>query len=272
MAPTSRVFLTRHAQAEHNVAGDYTILDAPLTPLGKKQAAALGPVIASLQQEADVLISSPLRRTLQTTMLGYKDAVERLGGPKHVVVLPQMQGSDRAVLESDPEFSVFELSALTPEWNSKAGFYAPDSASLDARAQWLRQYLRARPEQNIVAVAHGDILRHMIQEEHPWTNAEVRLFQFDPAAVDSDACPLVAIQNVAAGGHTDYELEQHLQDATDDTSLSAVESRVKQMYVRLTTPTRSQAHVESQASELEALDRRLAAADAKKAQLETQLG
>jgi hypothetical protein len=36
--------------------------------------------------------------------------------------------------------------------------------------------------------------------KQPWKNAEVRLFQFDPASVDSDACPLVHVQDVATGG------------------------------------------------------------------------
>ena len=34
----------------------------------------------------------------------------------------------------------------------------------------------------------------------PWKNAEVRLFQFDPNSVDTEACPLVHVQNVATGG------------------------------------------------------------------------
>jgi broad specificity phosphatase PhoE len=65
------------------------------------------------------------------------------------------------VLESDPEYSGLDFSELTPEWNSKKGFYAYDVASLQARARWCRQWLRDRPEQEIVVVAHGDILRYI---------------------------------------------------------------------------------------------------------------
>lgn len=36
--------------------------------------------------------------------------------------------------------------------------------------------------------------------QQPWKSAEVRLFQFDPASVDTDACPLVHVQNIATGG------------------------------------------------------------------------
>ncbi|KAI1503680.1 histidine phosphatase superfamily [Biscogniauxia marginata] len=215
MAPNSRLILTRHAQAEHNVDLDYTIPDAPLTPLGKKQAASLARQIPQLQQEADVVISSPLQRTLQTTYLGWGPAVSRLGGLKKVVCLPQAQecndfpcdtGSAREALEARPEFAAFDLSPLTPDWTSKRGFWAADGASLAARARWVRRYLRGRPERNIVLVAHGDILRRITgrpdtgDSDYPWRNAEVRIFEFDPEFVDSEDCWLYQREDVAAAG------------------------------------------------------------------------
>ncbi|KAI0889119.1 phosphoglycerate mutase-like protein [Annulohypoxylon maeteangense] len=228
MAPNSRLILTRHAQAEHNVDSDYWIPDAPLTPLGKKQAASLSRLIPDLQKEADVVISSPLRRTLQTTYLGYAPAIERLGGLKNVVVLPQAQecnnmpcdtGSSKEVLESIPEFAVFDLTPLTPDWNSKEGFWAPTVGALTERAQWVRKFLRDRPEKNIVFVSHGDILRRITtrpgreSSDYPWQNAEVRIFEFDPEFVDSDECFLYQKENVAAAGgygltSTELEIEQ----------------------------------------------------------------
>lgn len=72
----------------------------------------------------------------------------------------------------------------------------------------MRQWLRVRPEQNIVLVAHGDILRHIIEEEYPWRNAEVRVFTFDPKLVETDECPLVLEGGVAGtpGYSTDMQL------------------------------------------------------------------
>ncbi|KAI1134359.1 phosphoglycerate mutase-like protein [Hypoxylon sp. FL0543] len=227
MAPNSRLILTRHAQAEHNVDLDYSIPDAPLTPLGKKQAASLARLIPELQREADVVISSPLRRTLQTTYLGWAPAIERLGGLKNVVLLPQAQecndlpcdtGSSREVLEKDPEFAVFDLAPLTPDWNSKKGFWAPSEEALYNRARWVRRFLRDRPEKNIVLVSHGDILRRITSHPatgpstYPWKNAEVRIFEFDPLYVDTEECFLHQRENVAAAGgyeptSTEVEIE-----------------------------------------------------------------
>ena len=73
------------------------------------------------------------------------------------------------------------MSALTSDWTSKEGKYSADPKSLAARAQRVRQFLRSRPEQKIVLVAHGDILRYIVfgkQDSSPWANAEVRKYTF----------------------------------------------------------------------------------------------
>lgn len=227
MAPNSRLILTRHAQAEHNVDLDYSIPDAPLTPLGKKQAASLARLIPELQQQADLVVSSPLKRTLQTTKLGWGPAVERLGLDK-VVLLPQAQecnalpcdtGSSRETLEADAELAGFDFAPLTPDWTSKLGFWADDRASIANRAKWVRQWLRDRTEQNIVLVAHGDILRQITASSRgpstwQWKNAEVRIFEFDPASVDKDECFLYQKEDVAAaGGYAPTSTELEINDA-----------------------------------------------------------
>lgn len=56
------IYLTRHAQAEHNVAEDYTILDAKLTPLGRQQSKKLNEATRdTVQKDVDLVASSPLR-------------------------------------------------------------------------------------------------------------------------------------------------------------------------------------------------------------------
>lgn len=190
-----------------------TVPDAPLTPLGKKQAAAMAPQVGKLQDEAEIIVSSPLKRTLQTTKLGWASAVERLG-IENVICLPEAQecnahpcdtGSAREVLEKDPELKGFNLENLVPEWTSKQGFWAADYESLQNRAKWLRQWLRNRPEQTIVLVAHGDILRRITSTPdgpsvYMWKNAETRIWEFDPKSVDTDDCWLYQRENVAAAG------------------------------------------------------------------------
>ncbi|KAH9841202.1 Phosphoglycerate mutase family [Teratosphaeria destructans] len=227
MAPNSRIILTRHAQAEHNVDLDYSIPDAPLTPLGKKQAATLAPQIPQLQHDADLIVTSPLRRTLQTTRLGFAPALRRLG-IENVVCLPQAQecndlpcdtGSPRHVLEADAEFAGFDLSNLPDDWTSKRGVWAADPPALAARARWVRRWLRDRPEQTIVLVAHGDILRHITAgpdgpSAYPWKNAEARVFGFEGGSVETDECFLDGERVVAAaGGYAPTSTEGDLRHA-----------------------------------------------------------
>ena len=225
MAPDSRLYLTRHAQAEHNVDLDYTILDAPLTALGRKQAASLAPRISDLQKKVDLIVTSALKRTLQTTLLAWGPAVKRLG-VQNVICLPEAQecndfacdtGSAREDLESDPEFVGLDFSRLTPEWTSKTGFWAPDPRSLAHRAQTVRQFLRERPEKDIVLVAHGDVLRQITSnvngpDTYMWRNAEARVFKFDPDTVDGEECFLKLDEVLeAAGGYgptsTDIDID-----------------------------------------------------------------
>lgn len=113
-------------------------------------------------------------------------------------------GSPREVLEKDPELQGFDLSLLTPDWTSKSGPYAADEATLTARARWMRRYLLSRPEQVIVCIGHGDILRRITSSPgHPstyaWKNAEVQLWTFDPAS-DPQEANLKLIKYITAEG------------------------------------------------------------------------
>jgi len=194
------IYLTRHCQAEHNVAEDYSILDANLTKLGRQQAQQLNQdTVDTVQKDVELVVSSPLRRTMQTTLDGYPEAVKRLGGKGKIVLLPQAQecndfpcdtGSPRSDLEKNPEFEDLDFSPLTDDWTSKAGPYAANVEALQARAKSVRQFLLNRPEKKIVLVAHGDILRYIVfgkQNGTPWANAEVRKYRFKADAGDDNA-------------------------------------------------------------------------------------
>ena len=54
------IYLVRHAQAEHNVAEDWSIADAPLTALGRQQARHAGiiPLLPAGQEFGQRLLRS----------------------------------------------------------------------------------------------------------------------------------------------------------------------------------------------------------------------
>ncbi|GAA6042154.1 hypothetical protein JCM8097_004989 [Rhodosporidiobolus ruineniae] len=215
-----RIYFTRHAQAEHNVAEDYTIPDAPLTKLGREQSANLRKETEDgFQKEAELLVTSPLRRPMQTLLVGYaplKERLEKEGKP--VVVMPELQevnalpcdtGSSVSTLSDDPEFFSLDFSPVTQSesrwgvgWTSKQSIFDPDR--VEERARWVRRWLRDRPEKKIVVVAHGDILRVLTdgyRSATPWANAEVRAYTFQ-SANDDDAL-VVPVKEVAKEGETE---------------------------------------------------------------------
>ncbi|POY73120.1 hypothetical protein BMF94_3813 [Rhodotorula taiwanensis] len=214
------IYLTRHAQAYHNVAEDWSIPDAELTPLGRDQSAALRKdTERTFQRHVDLIVSSPLRRPMQTALIGCAPLIERLNGQgKPMILLPELQevndlpcdtGSARKDLESNPEFASLDFSPLEPSplpshwssaptWTSKRGLFDPNRCQ--ERARWVRRWLRDEThpdEKHVVVVAHGDILR-VIADGHrsdkPWANAEVRAFRFK--AVDDHDAVLVAATEI----------------------------------------------------------------------------
>jgi len=210
-----RVYFTRHAQGEHNVIGNWYIHDAPLTLKGRHQSALLNEDTKdTFQKTAELLVTSALKRPIQTMIIGYpllRKKLEEAGKP--IVILPELQecngfpsdiGSPREELEADPEFSGLDFSLLTPDWCSKEGFYAPIEAALRERARWVRRWLREREEREIVVVAHGDILRYITDGKNswqPWANTEVREYTFRTDDEDADAVmvPFVAESIVLEG-------------------------------------------------------------------------
>jgi len=68
-----KLILIRHAQGWHNATEDGQLRDPSLTPKGIKQCAALQEHLrknCSLAEEIEAIVSSPMRRTLETTKHG----------------------------------------------------------------------------------------------------------------------------------------------------------------------------------------------------------
>lgn len=93
-----------------------------------------------------------------------------------VIALPETQetadvpcdtGSDLSVLKKEMEGKPVDLSLVMEGWNSKTGRWAPTSDAIEIRAREARQWLKARPEEEIVLVTHGGFLHYLTEE---WTD------------------------------------------------------------------------------------------------------
>ncbi|KAF5669676.1 histidine phosphatase superfamily clade-1 [Fusarium circinatum] len=184
------IHLVRHGQAVHNLGEANNVLpDTDLTPLGQEQARSLiskHPELANV----DLIVPSPLRRTLQTTLLAFSSELER---GLQIVALPEVQevsdmncdtGSDLSVIKAEFQQQPVDFSLVEPGWEVKEGRWAPAIGSILERARAARQWLSERPESEIVVVTHGCFLHFFtddwVNSVNPdgtdWANAEVRSY------------------------------------------------------------------------------------------------
>ncbi|KAN0102593.1 phosphoglycerate mutase-like protein [Hyaloscypha variabilis] len=179
-----RVHLVSHAEAVHNVEKDFSRLDPELTPLGKQQAAALATTFP-YANDIGSIVSSPLRRTIQTTLLAFSNVLDRryyaqgsgkgIEGGAELILDPGLQersalpcdtGSESAVLER--EFPELDFSVLKEGWTRKEGGFGADDEAVEKRAEGVRRGLKDRVEalrggerRDVVVVTHGVFMKFL---------------------------------------------------------------------------------------------------------------
>ncbi|KAI0390441.1 phosphoglycerate mutase-like protein [Xylariaceae sp. FL0594] len=185
MPPT--LILIRHAQAEHNATKDYSIHDPSLTELGRRQCADSREALMKdpLVQQAELIITSPMRRTIQTALATVDWLIEK--GVKIEADADWQENSNKPCDTGSPipkvaeEFPGIDYSTVDPIWPDKTSaagsrYHFTKSAVL-ARGQAALKKLYGRPEKVIVVVSHSGFLR--VGLTGCWfTNADYRVFDF----------------------------------------------------------------------------------------------
>lgn len=179
-----RIHLVRHAESVHNVDKDFSRRDPELTRLGSEQAEILCRTFP-YSDRVGLVVTSPLRRTIQTTLLAFANVLDKsyydegtgkgIDGGAELVLDPDLQersslpcdtGSDRRALEI--AFPSLDFSTLQPGWLSKEGFYSADDNAVSHRAAKVRGELRERitalkdgERRDTVVVTHGVFMKHL---------------------------------------------------------------------------------------------------------------
>lgn len=183
-----RIHLVRHAESLHNVDKNFSRLDPGLTSLGKQQAASLSDTFPH-SNDVGTVISSPLTRTIQTTLLAFPKVLDKryyekgvredkgIEGGAELVLDPLLQersaegcdtGSELKVLEG--EFPSLDFSSLPDGWTSKEGVCAVDDEAVESRASTVREGLRERvaklktergERKDVVVVTHGVFMKFL---------------------------------------------------------------------------------------------------------------
>jgi broad specificity phosphatase PhoE len=148
--------------------------DPSLTPLGEEQCRELAenfPYHASVE----LLVSSPLRRAVQTALLSFEPEVER---GMRIITIPEAQetgsrpadtGTNKDVLEKEFEGQPIDFGLLVEGWNSNTGKWSPVPDAIRERAKEVRKWIKSRPEKEVVLVTHGAFL-HFLTED--WTGCK----------------------------------------------------------------------------------------------------
>ncbi|GAA6010970.1 hypothetical protein JCM11491_005888 [Sporobolomyces phaffii] len=227
-----RIFLLRHGEAQHNVGPppppDHNLSDPELTSRGVTQCTSIPNTypnfFQSLSPSDTLIIVSPLRRTVQTYLLGFSSHLPpATSGDKSIddkrsiphMLLPELQecGSWECDTGADldetrerfkaADFLDWSTVEAQPDWNKNRGVFEATEAKNVARAKWVRKWLKARPEGKVVVVTHHGLLRRITKAPNAhnrqltpmhlqWSNAELREYRFKDE--DDEECDLVRVE------------------------------------------------------------------------------
>jgi len=187
-----KIFITaiRHGQAEHNTYDGIhahigaQIRDPYLTELGRQQAekvesqvhalAKLYSKTTGLPLTTHLLASSPLKRTLQTTLIGFAkssnpELLQNLfvnSDLQEIGIVPCDTGNEKSLLEK--EFPGIKFSHLADDW-----FGIEKKKELEAqRIDNLKKWMLEVGYDHITIVAHHGFLRRLFGDSY--YNCEVR--------------------------------------------------------------------------------------------------
>jgi broad specificity phosphatase PhoE len=155
--------------------------DPLLTPFGEEQCNTLRETFPN-HNNISLMISSPLRRTIYTTLLSFAPALANGHCRPNIIALPELQetsdfpcdtGSDVSKLrkEMKEKHVPVDLSLVKEGWNVKT--WAPSSKALTNRAREARRYIRDRifelqkegeKDPEIIVVTHGGLLHYFTED------------------------------------------------------------------------------------------------------------
>ena len=199
------VHFVRHAQGEHNVVGEVNheeykredLEDAHLSELGRQQCQQLFERSSQNRtvDDAELLVVSPMRRTLQTAQLSFPHLVGNIPWIALESVREQTGQHPcdrrRPVVEHQSDHSHVDFESIENETDPFYHLY-PDCREpvtvVADRGRDFFKWLAARPERVIIVVTHSAYLRvllthvaaaHSDFHESHFDNCEMRTYALD---------------------------------------------------------------------------------------------
>ncbi|TID27390.1 phosphoglycerate mutase-like protein [Venturia nashicola] len=174
---------------------DYSLHDPVLSDLGIEQCKQLHEHLIkneTLYHDVQLIVVSPMRRTLQTADIALSDLIKKQkvdvkldGGWQETSDMPCDTGSPLPTISA--EFPQFDFSKVDPGYPTKQGPYAFTRSAVLQRGQTVLRSLHRRPERVIIVVSHSGFLRTAVTSKQ-FGNADYRIYDFDehvePKTVD----------------------------------------------------------------------------------------
>lgn len=174
------VHFVRHGLALHNIASrgcdDVNVLDPPLVSFGATQAEDLGEEMERSGIRVDVIISSPLQRTLQTAAF-LRNALSRRATVDVIVAEDAREHftgcTDATRMDTSAAAAVFSDFVFNSSMHERDPYKYPESGgdaqyedqgAFSARGARFIGALTDRPEEHIVVVSHVMYIWRLIDE------------------------------------------------------------------------------------------------------------
>jgi len=209
----TRFFLVRHGETEWNkVRRIQGVSDIPLNDTGREQAHAVAEILSA--HSFDAIVSSPLSRARDTARI----IAERLGMSDPAIVERLIERNYGDAEGSHGQ----DLDYLYPPGTEIPGREPREAVTARALAA-LRELALGHPDSDVIAVAHGGVIRSVVehvapgQYNEPITNCSVHSFRMVAGSLELVAFddPMeVASHNLAAIEFEDQNPAEEREDSS----------------------------------------------------------
>lgn len=184
---TKIIHFVRHAEGFHNVAGKQDpvfgylredMVDAKLTELGIKQCQQLSERSLKAVKNAELLVASPLNRTLQTALYSFRHLLGKIPWVVVDEVREQtgLHPCDRreSITTKKAAFPQFDFSNVINDEDPLYDLYTlrEPHHKVAERAKKFLSWLKEREENEIIVVAHAGYLYLIMRDVFKFTDEE----------------------------------------------------------------------------------------------------
>jgi hypothetical protein len=124
---THTIHCIRHGQGLHNISyANHDLQDPPLTPFGEQQRRDIASTFP-FHDQIELVVTSPLRRTICTDLLGFApevtQGVQVLALPllQEASMLPCDTGSELGIIKEEFKDSAVDFNLVQEGWHLKVG-------------------------------------------------------------------------------------------------------------------------------------------------------